>query len=36
MPTNKEIDLMLDKVSKKISFFAINPSNSDEEKKKFF
>ncbi|MBT4824462.1 DUF1704 domain-containing protein [Candidatus Woesearchaeota archaeon] len=36
MPTNKEIDKSLDKISKKISFFAINPVNEEAEKKKFF
>ena len=36
MPTNKEIDKNLDKISKKISFFAINPINEESEKKKFF
>lgn len=36
MPTNKEIDLLLDEISKKVSFFSINPINEKEEKRKFF
>jgi uncharacterized protein (TIGR02421 family) len=36
MPTPKETDNELNNVSKKISFFAINPNNEQAEKKKFF
>ncbi|MFH1439169.1 MAG: tyrosine/phenylalanine carboxypeptidase domain-containing protein [Candidatus Woesearchaeota archaeon] len=36
MTANKEIDIILDKISQKTSFFAINPTNEVEEKKKFF
>lgn len=36
MPTNKEIDSLLDEISKKVSFFSINPINEKEEKRKFF
>ena len=33
---SKQIDKKLDKISKKISFFAINPINEEQEKKKFY
>src|SRR3989338_806568 len=36
MPTNKEIDILLDEISRKVSFFSINPINEKEEKRKFF
>lgn len=36
MATNKEIDLELDRIGRGISFYAINPTNEDEEKEKFF
>ncbi|MBT4541153.1 DUF1704 domain-containing protein [Candidatus Woesearchaeota archaeon] len=36
MPTTKETDRELNKISKRISFFAINPNNEEAEKKKFF
>ncbi len=32
----KQIDNQLDQINKKISFYAVNPLNADEEKKKFF
>ncbi len=36
MATNRDIDLQLAEISKKISFFVVNPINEEEEKKKFF
>ena len=36
MPIAKEIDNELYNISKKISFFAINPNNEESERKKFF
>ncbi|MBI3032970.1 DUF1704 domain-containing protein [Candidatus Woesearchaeota archaeon] len=32
----KKVDCQLDEINKKISFYAVNPINADEEKKKFF